>query len=157
MNDIYIVENDDRGETMYTVRQGKTEDHLLIKGFIEQSEAGYDKDSVFILVENEEKKLLSVIGLHKCEQIGFLRSFVFSPAFPVDKLPMFFERVLMVVKENGCQSLFLASNKRQTISFFELFGFKEIERENIPKDSKLSTAFSDASRLNNVFYMWKTM
>jgi len=155
--DIHIVENNDRGETMFTVRKGETVDNPFIQQFIERSEAIYDKDSVFILVENEEKEMLSVIGLHKCEQIGFLRSFVFSPAFPVDKLPLFFERVLMVVKENECQSLFLASNKRQTISFFELFGFKEIEQENIPEKLKLSTAFSETNRLVNVFYMWKTM
>lgn len=142
---------------MFTVRQGKMDDNPVIKRFIEQSEATYDKDSLFILVENEEKEMLSVIGLHKCEQIGFLRSFVFSPAFPVDKLPMFFERVLMVVKENGCQSLFLASNKKQTISFFELFGFKEIDQEDMPDDLKLSTVFLVTSQLDNVFYMWKTM
>lgn len=142
---------------MFTVRQGKMDDNPVIKRFIEQSEATYDKDSLFILVENEEKEMLSVIGLHKCEQIGFLRSFVFSPAFPVDKLPMFFERVLMVVKENGCQSLFLASNKKQTISFFELFGFKEIDQEDMPDDLKLSTVFLVTSQLDSVFYMWKTM
>ena len=142
---------------MFTVRQGKTVDKPFIKRFIEQSEASYDKDSVFILVENEKKEILSVIGLHKDEQIGFLRSFVFSPTFPVDKLPTFFERVLMVVKEEGCQSLFLASNKKQTISFFELFGFKEIKRADIPEKLKLSTGFSETNDLDKVFYMWKTM
>lgn len=142
---------------MFTVRQGKMDDNPVIKQFIEQSEATYDKNSIFILVENEEKEMLSVIGLHKCEQIGFLRSFVFSPAFPVDKLPMFFERVLMAVKGNDCQSLFLASNKKQTISFFELFGFKEMDLEDMPDDLKLSTVFLETSQLDNVFYMWKTM
>lgn len=142
---------------MFTVRQGKKDDNPIIRQFIEQSEATYDKDSIFILVENEEKEMLSVIGLHKCEQNGFLRSFVFSPAFPVDKLPMFFEKVLMVVKENGCQSLFLASNKKQTVSFFELFGFKEIEQKDIPENIKLSTVFSATCEMDNVFYMWKTM
>lgn len=142
---------------MLTVRKGTTVDYPLIKQFIEQSEAVYDKDSVFVLVENEEGELLSVIGVLKCEQVGFLRSFVFSPSFPVDKLPLFFERVLVVVKELDCCSIFLASNKKQTISFFELFGFEEIALDCIPEQLKLSTVFLATSQMDDVFYMWKTI
>ena len=142
---------------MFTVRRGMTCDYPLIQQFIEQSEAVYDRDSAFILVENEKKAMLSVIGVLTCKQVGFLRSFVFSPAFPVGQLPLFFEGVLTAVKEMDCRSLCLASNKRQSISFFELFGFEEVKLEHIPEELKLSTAFSATSQMNDVFYMWKTM
>lgn len=142
---------------MFTVRQGDKVDFPIIKRFIEQSEAAYDEGSVFILVENEKKEILCVVGLQVKEQIGFLRSFVFSPAFPAEKLSVFFEKVLSVAGEGGCRSLFLASNKRQTITFFEAFGFMEIDQDNLPEKLKLSTAYQTISCQNNVFFMWKTV
>lgn len=142
---------------MLIVRKGEEVDDSRIREFIGKSEAFYEKDSLFILVENTDKKMIGVVGVQIFDDIGLLRSFVFSSDFPVEKLPIFLERILVVAKESKCQFLYLATNKLQGIPLFQTFGFSEVEVEELPKVIKLSTDRVTFSKKDSITFMWKTL
>lgn len=141
---------------MLTVRLGEKKDQSKIRKFIIQSDATYVEDSLFITVENEQRELMAVLGIQVFENVGLLRSFVFVLSFPTEKLPIFLERALVVAKENGCEKLYMATNKQDSIPFFEAFGFDQISFADIV-DKELSTAIQPFSKKKQVVFMWKTL
>ncbi|MGM9926991.1 MAG: hypothetical protein ACI35P_03480 [Bacillus sp. (in: firmicutes)] len=141
---------------MLTVRLGEKKDQSKIRKFIIQSDATYVEDSLFITVENEQRELMAVLGIQVFENVGLLRSFVFVLSFPTEKLPIFLERALVVAKENGCEKLYMATNKQDSIPFFEAFGFDQISFADIV-DKELSTAIQPFSEKKQVVFMWKTL
>lgn len=147
----------DRRENMLLVRRGEEKDYKAIQTFIAQSEAEFNKESLFIVVENEKKELVGVVGILIVDKIGLLRSFVFSSSFPNEKLPIFLERILVVASENQCESLYLVTNKKQSVPFFQAFAFSIIEQEEVPVELKLSTGLSQLFQKDNSIIMWKTM
>ncbi|MEH6944814.1 GNAT family N-acetyltransferase [Bacillus sp. JJ722] len=142
---------------MLTVRRGEVSDSKKIEQFIKRSDALYDEDSLFILVEDERNEIVGVVGIVMIENIGWLRSFVFSPRFPSGRLPVFLERILVIASEHNCSIVYLATNQPNSIPFFQTFGFSIISCEEIPENLKLSTAVSSLLQKKDVKYMWKTL
>lgn len=141
---------------MLSVKVGEKKDYRKIKEFIIRSEAAYEEESLFITVENELKELMAVMGVQMFGNIGLLRSFVFVLSFPTEKLPIFLERALVVAKENGCEKLYLATNKEQSIPLFEVFGFSNLVDKTV-ENEKLSTVLEGFAKKENVVFMWKTL
>lgn len=141
---------------MLTVKIGAKQDQSKIRKFIIQSDAIYVEDSLFIMVENEQQELMAVLGIQLFENVGLLRSFVFVLSFPTDKLPLFLEQALVIAKKNGCEKLYMATNKQDSIPFFEAFGFEQVVYKNIV-DEQLSTAIKPFSENQQVVFMWKEL
>lgn len=142
---------------MLNVRRGEASDSKKIAQFIKRSDALYDEDSLFILVEDERNEIVGVVGIVMMENIGWLRSFVFSPLFPSERLPVFLERILVIASEHSCSIVYLATNQPNSIPFFQAFGFSVISFDEVPENMKLSTAVSSLSQKKDVIYMWKTL
>ncbi len=141
---------------MLSVKIGEKKDYRKIKEFIIRSEAVFEESSLFITVENEQKELMAVMGIQMFDQLGLLRSFVFTLSFPTEKLPIFLEKALVVASENGCEKLYLATNKEKSVPFFEAFGFSDLEDIQL-ENERLSTTLKQFSQKENVFFMWKTL
>lgn len=144
-------------DNMLTVRRGENSDLKRIEQFIQRSEAFYDEDSLFVLVENERSEIVGVVGISMIENSGWLRSFVFSPQFPSERLPIFLERILVIASEHNCSSVYLATNQPSSIPFFQAFGFSIIAFHDIAENMKLSTIVEPLLQKKNIVYMWKTL
>jgi amino-acid N-acetyltransferase len=77
-------------------------------------------------------------------QHGMLRSLVVSPGQADKEIFVLFDQMIQLAKEKGMKSLFLATNKRVALPFFELMGFQQIEREALP------TEFDDSEHIRHV-------
>lgn len=141
---------------MLSVKIGEKKDYRKIREFIIRSEAAYEEESLFIIVENELNELMAVMGVQMFGNVGLLRSFVFVLSFPTEKLPIFLERALVVAKENGCEKLYLATNKEQSIPLFEVFGFSKLV-DMIVENKELSTVIERFSQKEKVVFMWKEL
>lgn len=142
---------------MLSVRKGEKQDYKAIEQFIKQSAAIYEENSFFVMVEDENQKIVGVVGIEMLEHIGWLRSFVFSPHFPSSKLPVFFERILVIAREHQCEQVYFATNHQNSVPFFETFGFSKIRVEELPEEVKLSTSLHAILQKKDVLYMWKTL
>ncbi|WP_019243216.1 MULTISPECIES: GNAT family N-acetyltransferase [Bacillus] len=142
---------------MLIVRKGEEIDYPVIKEFISKSEASYIEKSLFVMVENMQKKLVGVVGIQTFSDIGLLRSLVLSRHFPAEKLPILIEKVLLLARESQCQFLYLATNKEKSIPLFQAFGFSRIETELLPEALKLSTDLVQFAQKKEVTFMWKTL
>ncbi|MFS0783867.1 hypothetical protein [Bacillus sp. 1P06AnD] len=142
---------------MYIVKKGIQKDYPRIRSFIEKSAAIYDESCQFIYVEGEKGELLCVLGIQILAGTAFLRSFVFSPAFPIHVLPSLFNDAMGLVEELGSDSIYLASNHKDSAAFFTSFDFEQTDQENMPEAIKLSTAFMEFGRVEDVFFMCKTL
>ncbi|WP_042351054.1 GNAT family N-acetyltransferase [Bacillus massiliigorillae] len=142
---------------MLTVRRGEESDSKAIEQFIKRSDALYEEDSLFIVVEDERNEIVGVVGIVMIENVGWLRSFVFSPNFPSERLPIFLERILVIAKEQSCSNVYLATNQPSSIPLFQTFGFSVRSLEEIPENLKLSTAVLPLLQKKDVVYMWKTL
>lgn len=142
---------------MLTVRRGEERDYNRIRSFIVRSEAQYQEGCLFILVENEKKEIVGVVGIQLFDQTGLLRSFVFSADFPTEKLPIFLERILLVAQEQKCETLYLVTNKLPSVPFFKVFGFSMIEEDIKIEGEKLSTALLQIKEKDDAMIMWKTL
>ncbi|MGM9925566.1 MAG: GNAT family N-acetyltransferase [Bacillus sp. (in: firmicutes)] len=142
---------------MLTVRRGEIEDLQTIERFVNRSEAIYEKESLFIVVEDERKEIVGVAGIQLIDHFGWLRSFVFSPRFPSEHLLIFLERVLVIASEHDCTAVYLATNKQASRPLFEVFGFSLITAEELPEQIKLSTALAPILQKKDISYMWKML
>ena len=142
---------------MLMIRKAVPSDLPTIRTFIEKTEVDFVQELIFILVEDEQRELMGVVGIQEIQKIGLLRSLVLVPHFPVEKIVTFLESILHIALENNYKSLFLATNNKGSISLFQLLGFKEIEQQELPLELKLSTVLKTFVEKNDIFFMWKTL
>jgi len=142
---------------MLMIRKAVPSDLPTIRTFIEKTELDFVQELIFILVEDEQRELIGVVGIQEIQNIGLLRSLVLVPHFPVEKIVTFLESILQIAHKNNYKSLYLATNNKGSIRLFQLLGFMEIEQQELPLELKLSTAVEAFVEKSDIFFMWKTL
>ena len=142
---------------MLMIRKAVPSDLPTIRKNIEKTELDFVQELIFILVEDEQRELIGVVGIQEIQNIGLLRSLVLVPHFPVEKIVTFLESILQIAHKNNYKSLYLATNNKGSIRLFQLLGFMEIEQQELPLELKLSTAVEAFVEKSDIFFMWKTL
>ncbi|HWO94844.1 MAG TPA: acetyltransferase [Bacillus sp. (in: firmicutes)] len=86
----------------------------------------------FVLMEDDQQKLLATVGFQSIEENGLLRSLVITPSLRERDILVLFQAVMAVAEEKGMQHLYLVTNKMVSIPFFQLLNFQEIEYDELP-------------------------
>jgi N-acetylglutamate synthase-like GNAT family acetyltransferase len=98
----------------------------------------------FLLLEDEMGELRGSLGIEAFDGFGLLRSLVVSAGQAEKEIFILFTQMLQLAKEKAMNSLYLATNKREAVSFFELLGFQSVEREELP------TPFYDSEHIRHI-------
>ncbi|MDQ1143548.1 N-acetylglutamate synthase-like GNAT family acetyltransferase [Bacillus sp. SORGH_AS 510] len=119
------------------IRRASKEDVENVREFLSRAGLGTDgltDETVdhFLLLENEDGSLRGSLGMEGFGEDGLLRSLVVSPGQADKEIFVLFDQMVQLAKEKGMRSLFLATNKSVALPFFELMGFKRVEREQLP-------------------------
>ncbi|MDQ0200878.1 GNAT family N-acetyltransferase [Neobacillus ginsengisoli] len=119
------------------IRKAGKQDLGKLTAFLKQANLGTEgltDETVdyFLLMEDEAGELKGSLGMEAFDGFGLLRSLVVSAGQAEKEIFILFTQMLQLAKEKGMNSLFLATNKREAVSFFELLGFQSVEREELP-------------------------
>jgi N-acetylglutamate synthase-like GNAT family acetyltransferase len=68
-----------------------------------------------------------------------------------------FEQILMLARDRNLNSLYLASNKRNSLDFFRLLGFKQEETEQLPEVLFESDHVKHILTVDNSFFLKLSM
>jgi N-acetylglutamate synthase-like GNAT family acetyltransferase len=120
------------------VRCAQVEDTNKLISFLEEANLGIDgiKESIeyFLLMEDEAGKIQATLGIEPLGKQGLLRSLAVTPRASENDLLIIFEQMLKLAKEKELESLYLATNKQSSLSFFSVLGFEKEEEENLPQE-----------------------
>lgn len=120
-------------ETM--VRCAQVEDVRKLVNFLEKANLGTDgvEEAVdyFLLLEDEAGNIQATLGIEPHGPVGLLRSLAITSRASEKELLLIFEQMLLLAKEKQMQSLYLATNKKGSVQFFEMMGFQQVEREKL--------------------------
>jgi N-acetylglutamate synthase-like GNAT family acetyltransferase len=119
-----------------TVRLATKHDLHDMIAFWEQAGIYVDKmeESIdsFVVMRDDEERLLATIGFQPIGEKGLLRSLVIVPSLGERDLFVLFHTIMTVAGEKRMKCLYLVTNKQSSIPFFELLNFCEIEYEELP-------------------------
>jgi N-acetylglutamate synthase-like GNAT family acetyltransferase len=125
---------------MHTViRRANQSDLSILKGFLTEASlgtSGLSEEMVeyFLLLENEDGKLVGTLGIETFGVKGLLRSLVVTPGQAEKDIWLLIGQALQLAKDRGIKELFLATNKMGVLPLFELLGFKKIEEQDLPQE-----------------------
>ncbi|PFA68179.1 hypothetical protein CN378_08740 [Bacillus sp. AFS015802] len=131
------------------IRQATKEDIHEVVAFLMKAGLSTEgiKDSIdcFLVVEDSENRLIGTLGIEVKEKIGLLRSLVVTSSFESEELFALFQEILKLAKEKDLTRLYLISNRKASLAFFDLLGFQQEtdpyvdELESFVHAKKLST------------------
>ncbi|WP_299746472.1 GNAT family N-acetyltransferase [Rossellomorea sp. y25] len=131
------------------IRQATQEDIHEVVAFLTKAGLSTEgiKNSVdcFLVVEDSEKQLIGTLGIEVQDKIGLLRSLVVTSSFESEELFALFQEILKLAKEKELTRLYLISNRKASLNFFDLLGFQQEkepfvdELKNFVHAKKLST------------------
>ncbi|XXM72835.1 GNAT family N-acetyltransferase [Lysinibacillus sphaericus] len=112
-----------------TIRQATHEDIYKVIGFLVK--AGLSTEGVkntidcFLLVEDTEGNLIGTLGIEMRDSTGLLRSLVVTPAFDSEEIFTLFQEIFKLAREKDVSRLYLITNRRASLNFFEMLGFQQ--------------------------------
>ena len=125
---------------MKQIRTANEQDIEKVTSFLGQAEVSADGiESIidhFILLEDDEQKILATLGIERIEQDGLLRSLVISPEVDQTNLLTLFKSAISLAKHKELQRLYLATSKQTSIQFFAMLGFGQVESRELPDHIK---------------------
>ncbi|MBS4175410.1 hypothetical protein [Bacillus sp. FJAT-49736] len=107
----------------------------------------------FVIGEDTQGNISSVLGFEPLQSIGILRSLVVHASVKEEELMMLFQHVYNLAKSKKLSTLMLITNKEVFIPLLELMGFEQISGDSIPKELENSSHVKHVGILNDVFYM----
>lgn len=126
------------------VRKAEEKDLLLIQRLV--AKAGLREDGIeqhierFLVVSNEEDKLIGTVGVEKYNSDGLLRSLVLdSPIWNARLSLEFLQLVLNYAEEQEIETVYLCS--KGTNSLFHQLGFRQVGEEEVPEAVRKSSHF----------------
>lgn len=139
------------------IRSAKDEDVERVRGFLQQAQLHTDgiEHSIdyFLIMENEEGNVKATLGIEPLGQEGLLRSLAMTKDMSENELCILFEQAFMLARDKQLKALYLASNKKSSIPFFELLGFKEVNRESLTEALCESAHVKHILTVDNSFFL----
>ncbi|MBT2688644.1 hypothetical protein J7I93_10645 [Bacillus sp. ISL-47] len=143
------------------VRCAQVEDVDRLAAFLEAANLSTDgiKDAIeyFLIMENDSGDIKATLGIEPHGEVGLLRSLVMSASASEKDLFVLFEQILMLARDRKLHSLYLASNKRNSLDFFHLLGFKQEETEQLPAVLFESDHVKHILTVDNSFFLKLSM
>lgn len=143
------------------VRCAQLEDMDRLAAFLEAANLSTDgiKDAIeyFLIMENDSGDIKATLGIEPHGEVGLLRSLVMSASASENDLFVLFEKILMLARDRNLNSLYLASNKRNSLDFFRLLGFKQEETEQLPEVLFESDHVKHILTVDNSFFLKLSM
>jgi N-acetylglutamate synthase-like GNAT family acetyltransferase len=125
------------GKMNELVRFANQEDTARIVAYLNKAKLGTDgvSDSIdyFLIMEDEQKEITATIGIEPVSHYGLLRSLAISPSLKEAELLYLFNKVFFLAKEKSLSTIFLATNKPESLAFFRVLGFSLVNKENLPE------------------------
>lgn len=141
----------------YSIRQAKQEDVERIQVLL--TKAGLDVEGMetsidYFLVMEEELggELTGVIGIEPIGHLGLLRSMVLQNA-GAEEILFLLQQVIKLAKNKELNELYGMVNSKNAIQLFQLLGFKELERYNIPSVIEESKVVRNQAPVHNPVFM----
>ncbi|WP_316570582.1 hypothetical protein [Neobacillus sp. YIM B06451] len=140
-----------------SLKSGTREDLARIIGFLEKAglgTAGIDEETAeqFLIAENDGE-IKASLGILLFGDFGLLRSLALSEGLGGQKLFMLFEQMLLLAKQKGLKAVYLATNKRAAIPFFEMAGFSMIVKSELPEAFFRSAHVMEILNVENSVFM----
>lgn len=120
-----------------TVRFANKQDIDKIIAYLKRANLGTEgvekAIDYFLVMENEFGELAGTLGVEPVGDIGLLRSLAVSAALDETDILLLFNKMLFHAKDKNLARLYLATNNSGSQAFFELIGFKRIEKGYLPQ------------------------
>jgi len=107
----------------------------------------------FVLLEDETGVIKGSLGMEIYGDAAMLRSLVVSSGQAQSEILMLLKHMAMLAKEKELTSLYLATNKRVALPFFEMMGFLPIEREELPNGFSQSDHIRQILNVDNSLFL----
>ncbi|WP_042354381.1 GNAT family N-acetyltransferase [Bacillus rubiinfantis] len=142
----------------YTIRRAVSTDLERLKEFLIRAELaaeGLSPETIgsFLVLEDDDSNIKGTLGVEIYQHSGLLRSLVVAPGQAQQKIFALLEQGVRFAKETGLESLLLATNKKVTVPFFELMGFREINQEELPQEMENSQHIRHILNVDNSVFL----
>ncbi|WP_147534992.1 GNAT family N-acetyltransferase [Bacillus marasmi] len=87
----------------------------------------------FLIMEDARQEILATLGIEHSGEVGLLRSLAMSPKLTEADILLLFNKMFILARKKSLSTLYLATNKPQSVSFFQLLGFKLLESKVVPE------------------------
>ncbi|WP_313770656.1 hypothetical protein [Bacillus sp. S/N-304-OC-R1] len=139
------------------IRCAAVDDVEKLRDFLDQaklnSEGIESAIDYFLIMESNVGEIKATLGIEPLGTIGLLRSLVMTKDMSENDVFILFEQILMLAKDRGLQELYLSSNKKASVSFFQLLGFKEAKKESLPDELYESDHVKHILTVDNSFFL----
>ncbi|WP_040206972.1 GNAT family N-acetyltransferase [Neobacillus jeddahensis] len=140
------------------IRKANKQDLGTLRAFLSRAKLGTEgltAETVdyFLLLEDEDGTLRGSLGMEAFGECGLLRSLVVSPGQAEKEIFILFDQMVLLAKEKGMKSLYLATNKGVTLPFFELMGFQRMGRGELPPDFYQSEHIRHVLNVDNSLFL----
>ncbi|EMA6343289.1 mechanosensitive ion channel protein [Bacillus cytotoxicus] len=106
----------------------------------------------FMILE-DKGTIQAVIGYEREGQKALVRSCLFTPAVDNKTFLYFFEMFLQYMKEKNIEQLYLLTNHPQSITIFQFFYFRPVEKEDVPVEIQQLEHFCENVKQQNVIIL----
>jgi N-acetylglutamate synthase-like GNAT family acetyltransferase len=140
------------------IRKANKQDLESLQAFLSRANLGTEglnEETVnyFLLLENSDGSIRGSLGMEAFGESGLLRSLVVTPGQADKEIFVLFDQMVLLAKEKGMKSLFLATNKNVALPFFELMGFQRIKREELPTEFHRSKHIRHVLNVDNSIFL----
>ena len=97
--------------------------------------------------------LRGTLGMEAIKEFGLLRSLAVTKGQADKDILLLFNQMLQLAKEKGLSGLFLATNKGAALGFFELLGFKPVDRDHLPAEFYRSEHIRHVLNVDNSLFL----
>ncbi|MEH7389781.1 GNAT family N-acetyltransferase [Bacillus sp. JJ1474] len=139
------------------IRCAVAEDVERLTSFLAEAKLNTDglAESIdyFLIMENDQGNVKATLGIEPLGTRGLLRSLAMAKDMSENELFVLFEQILMLARDRKLQSLYLSSNKKTSLAFFQLLGFKEVNKLSLPQELYESDHVKHILTVDNSFFL----
>jgi N-acetylglutamate synthase-like GNAT family acetyltransferase len=140
------------------IRKANKQDLGSLTAFLNRAGLGTDglteeAMDYFLLLEDGAGHLKGSLGIEAFEGFGLLRSLVVTPGQAEKEIFILFDQMMQLAKDKGMRELFLATNKQESLPFFDLLGFVRTCREDLPREFYQSEHIQHILNVDNSIFL----
>jgi N-acetylglutamate synthase-like GNAT family acetyltransferase len=144
-------------ECMLMVRKSERRDLAKLISSLEKANISTkgveDNIEYFVLLEDKHGDLAGTLGIEPISSFGLLRSLVVTSKVKEEDVLTLFQHVYKFSAEKELSTLYLVTNKEQSIPLLNWLGFRQIPREELPLELEKSTVGRELKQLEHAIYM----
>ena len=107
----------------------------------------------FLVIEGGQGELTGSLGIERFGTYGLLRSLVIQQDTAQDDLLLLFQHALQFARANEISQLFLATNRKSGVAFFNTLGFQEMTTPQLPKELLQSEPVQSLLTVDNSIFL----